>query len=186
MKKQVKKEKKNKEILEKIKKLFNRPEPIIIVLIAIICFMLLYIARYTKNDVIIIGNVKGETISVDMIHCFTNSDMDYFFAGPAMYVGSEKVYSYQIGYYVENEKGDLVEFATRSGKLDKATLLAQIVPEQSDFEIAEANANRFMFTNDVIKNIEKMHFVIKASTVKDSDKVDVKYDIPVTASKLTK
>ena len=186
---EVKKESKFKNILKlvgsKIKVFFNHPAPLIVALIAINLFTLLYITRQEDNNLIYVGSVSG-TVAVGTVHFFTNNDINYFYASSATYLGEEaKIYSYEIGYYVK-DGNELVPFATRSGVLEKSTSLASVVNEQSGWEIPEAyNAHHF-FKPEIVKNLDKLYFVINASTKEDSTSADVHYEIEVETTKVTK
>ena len=181
----------NKEKLKKVgaslKKFFNNPAPIFIVFIAIIAFLLIYISRTNTKNTIFIGLIDKEDIQVVNVHYFTNNDVNYFYASNANFLAEDKkIYNFQIGYYVKNEKGDLVEFATRSRQLDSSTSLKEVVSEMSGWNFAEKAASDYFFTDEVIQDIENLHFIIKASTKKDSTEADVYYDYEVEMSKITK
>lgn len=180
-------DKKSNSILTKVKAFFNNPAPIIIVLVAIIAILLIFISRMNIDNKIYVGEINKEDLIVANVHYFTNNDMNYFYASTAAYVGEKKdVYSYQIGYYVVDEDNNYIEFATRSKKADTKASLADIVDELSGWNFGETNASDYFFSSDVLKNIENLHFVIKASTVKDSDDADIVIDYPVDLSKITK
>lgn len=174
-------------ILTSIKAFFNNPAPLIIVLIAIIAVLLIFISRINIKNAIYVGEINKSDIQVGNIHYFTNSDMNYFYASTAAYTGEKKqVYSYQIGYYVVDKDNNYIEFATRSKKADAKADLADVIEELSGWNFGEANVNDYFFSKDVIENIDNLHFVVKASTKKDSDNADIVIDYPVELSKITK
>lgn len=183
----VKIEKKSKKILTKVKAFFNNPAPLIIVLIAIIAVLLIFISRMNLKSTIYVGEINKSDLQVGNVHYFTNNDMNYFYASTAAYLGEKKeVYSYQMGYYAVDKDNNYIEFATRSKKADKKADLGDIIEELSGWNFGETNANNYFFSKDVIENIDNLHFVVKASTKKDSDDADIIIDYPVELSKITK
>lgn len=183
----VKTEKKSKKILTKVKAFFNNPAPLIIVLIAIIAVLLIFISRMNLKSTIYVGEINKSDLQVGNVHYFTNNDMNYFYASTAAYLGEKKgVYSYQMGYYAVDKDNNYIEFATRSKKADKKADLGDIIEELSGWNFGETNASNYFFSKDVIENIDNLHFVVKASTKKDSDDADIIIDYPVELSKITK
>lgn len=189
MKKNVENKRNENIVLAKIKGFFNNPAPLIIVLIAIICVLLLFISRINVKNKIYVGLINSNEIQIANVHYFTNSDMNYFYASNGLYNGTYKdteVYSYQMGYYVVDKNNTYHEFATRSKMADTPATVSEIVDELSGWSIAEAYVNRKFFTNEVINNMDNLHFVIKASTKKGSDEADINLDFKVNLSKITK
>lgn len=183
----VKIEKKSKKILTKVKAFFNNPAPLIIVLIAIIAVLLIFISRMNLKSTIYVGEINKSDLQVGNVHYFTNNDMNYFYASTAAYLGEKKeVYSYQMGYYAVDKDNNYIEFTTRSKKADKKADLGDIIEELSGWNFGETNASNYFFSKDVIENIDNLHFVVKASTKKDSDDADIIIDYPVELSKITK
>lgn len=183
----VNNDKKINKILAKVKAFFNNPAPLIIVLIAIIAFLLIFISRINLNDTIYVGEINKSDLQVGNVHYFTNGDMNYFYASTAAYLGEKKqVYSYQMGYYAVDKDNNYIEFATRSKKSDVKADLADVIEELSGWNFGETNASDYFFSKDVIDNIDNLHFVVKASTKKDSDDADIVIDYPVELSKITK
>ena len=175
--------------IEKIKKFFNDPRPIIIVLIVIILFLLIFISRLNTKSTIYLGELQNSDIQIPNIHYFTNNDMNYFYASTATFTGTQaktEVYSYQIGYYVVDKKGEYIEFASRSASADTPATLAEIVAEFSGWNMAEPYIQQYFFTKEVIKNMDNMHFIIKASTEKGSKAADINLDYKVEVIKMTK
>lgn len=186
--------KEKKGILKKIgngiKNFFNRPTPIFIALIAIILVLLLFIYRNTRSSRISVGEIYQEHIVVSNIHYFINSDMNYFHATPATFAGdkkdNKKVYAYEIGYYVVDEKNNYIPFCTRSKKLDSPVDIETIISESSSWSFGDTNTNPFFFTPEVIKNIDNLHFIFRGSTIKDTDEADVSYDYQVELKNISK
>lgn len=187
MKNKVKEEKKGNIILTKIKDFFNNPVPLIIVLIAIIAILLIFISRMNVNNKIYVGEINKEDLQVGNVHYFINNDMNYFYASNALYLGEKKnVYSYQMGYYVVDKDNNYIEFATRSKKADTKANLGDVISELSGWNFGENSASDYFFSKDVMENMDNLHFVVKASTKKDSDDADIVIDYPVELSKITK
>ena len=191
--KNKKSENKKKLILKKIsefsKKFFNDPRPIIIILVAIICFLLIFISKINSKSLIYVGEINENEIQVANVHYFTNNDMNYFYASNALFVGTladKEVYSYQIGYYAVDSNGEYYEFATRSKQAATSAKLSEIVEELSGWSIAESNINTYFFSRDVVNNMANLHLVIKASTEKDSLESDINLDYEVDVTKITK
>lgn len=193
-KKNVKKEEKNQKqdnvftkVLGFLKKFFNNPIPLIIVLIALNGFLLLYISNYNDKNRIYVGSIDKTDISVVNVHYFTNGDMNYFYASNAAYLGEDKkVYSYEMGYYVKNMKDEFVPFATRSRKLDEPVTLATTVSEMSGWNFAEADSTTKFFTSEVLNYMDELYFIVKASTEENSTKADIYIEYPVDTIKVTK
>lgn len=180
-------QKNNNKVITKVKAFFYNPAPLIIVLIAIIAVLLIFISRMNLKNAIYVGEINKEDVQVGNVHYFTNNDMNYFYASTAVYTGKKvQVYSYQIGYYAVDKDNNYIEFATRSKKADTKASLSDIVDELSGWNFGETNASDYFFSKDVIDNIENLHFVIKASTKKDSDDADIVIDYPVELSKISK
>lgn len=179
----------NNSMMMRIKDFFNRPAPLIIVLIAIICFLLLFISKNSVGSRIYVGEINKDDIQVGSVHYFVNGDMNYFYASNGIYNGEHKdtkVYTYQLGYYVVDSNNEYHEFLTRSKEADTAASLADIVNELSGWSLAESMSNRKFFTNDIMKNLNNLHLVIKASTKKGSKEADISLDYRVELNKITK
>lgn len=189
IKQNKKSETKINKILMNLKKFFNDPKPIIVVLIAIICFLLIFISKLNTKSLIYVGEINKEDIQVANIHYFTNNDMNYFYASTAVFLGSfadKEIYSYQIGYYVVDSNGEYIEFVTRSKEATSPAKLSEIVDELSAWSFAESNVNNYFFSPEVIRNMGNLHFVIKASTKADTKDADINLDYKVTLTKITK
>ena len=91
-----------------------------------------------------------------------------------------------MGYYVKDLKGEFIPFAVRSGKLDKAIDLSTTITEMSGWNFAEADSSTKFFTSDVLKYMDKLYFIVKASTEENSTKADVYIEYPVDTIKVTK
>ncbi len=187
MKKQSKQKEENN-ILMKMKKFFNNPTPIIIILIAIIAILLIFIAKFNTKSKIYVGEINKNGLQVANIHYFINNDMNYFYADPATYTGEEKkVYAYQIGYFVVDEENNYIELASRSNtEAVGESKLSQLVSEMSSWNFGETASATYFFTNDVIKHLDNLHFVIRAASKKDSNEADVFLDYKVELTKITK
>lgn len=188
MKKTEKKAKKDNNKFDTIKKWLNNPLPMLIVLTVIIVVLLIFIMTHNQKSKIYVGSINKDDVQIVNVHYFTSDDMNYFYASNAAYLGDNKnVYSYQIGYYAVSDSGELYELATRAGKLDNASPIKDIVLEKSGWTIAEQADNDYFFDNNVLKNIENLHFVILASTDKEKpNDPDIKVDYKVELTKLTK
>ncbi|MCX4248167.1 MAG: hypothetical protein OSJ65_00180 [Bacilli bacterium] len=179
---------KNK-ILMKIKNFFNNPVPLIIVLIAIICVLLIFISKMNTKSKIYVGEINKDGMQVVNVHYFTNNDMNYFYSSTPLYIGEYKdkeVYSYQIGYYVEDKNGEIYEFATRSKSADTKAKLSVIIEELGGWSFAESYNNKYFFTNEVINNMDNLHLMIKASTKKGTNEADISLDFKVDLTKISK
>lgn len=191
-KKKDNKKKENKEekvVVTKLKSFFNNPAPLIIVLIAIICILLIFISRMNTKSRIYVGEISKDGLQVANIHYFTNNDMNYFYSSTPLYAGEMKdkdVYSYQIGYYVEDDKGKAYEFATRSKDSTTKVKLSEVVEELGGWNFAESYNKQYFFSPEVIANMDNLHFVIKASTKKDSKDADISLDYKVDLTKISK
>ncbi len=185
-KKEVK-TKKFQKVIDSLKNFFNNPAPLIIVLIGIIAILLIFISRMNINSKIYVGEIETSDIQVSNIHYFINSDMNYFYAAPAVYTGDDKeVYSYQIGYFVVDENDNYIEFASRSKEADTSVNLSTVIDELSAWNFGELSRSDYFFTDEVIDNLSNLHFVVKASTKKDVEEADVVLDYPVDLTKITK
>ncbi len=187
MEKNVKKKEKQNKVGQAIKNFFNRPTPLIIVLICLCAFLTLYIYNYNAKNRIFIGEVIEENLQIVNVHYFTNGDMNYFYASPALYIGEDKkIYSFQMGYYVVDKNGNYIELATRARELEKKDSLASITEEMSAWNFAEPDKGEHFFTKEVMENLDSLRFVIKATTKKDTTEADFVIDYPVKMTKLTK
>ena len=105
-------------ILNSIKNFFNKPAPLFITLIIIIFVLLMYISSILSSRDIFVGEVEKADLRINNIHYYTDGNNRYFYADPAEYTAEDKlIYEYQIGYFVKNNKGELIELASRSGGL---------------------------------------------------------------------
>ena len=174
-------------VLKAIKNFFNNPTPLFIAFIIIIVFLLFYINQNINKDSIMVGEVDQTEISVHNIHYFLNDDINYFYADKAVYSGENKtVYKYQIGYFVENNKGELLDFATRSGSdTDKGFKLSDLINDMSGWNFMERADSPYFFKKNIMPYINKIHFVVLASTDKDSDDADINIDYEVNVINFT-
>lgn len=168
---------KPKKIVKGIGKFFNHPGPLFITLIVIIFVLLMFISNLMNRTDMFVGEIDQNNIVVKNIHFFTDGKTRYFYADRATFLGEDKdIYEYQIGYYVVNEKGEYIELASRSAKLEESIKLSQIITDMSGWNFPENVETEYFFTKEVMQNLKKLHFVIKASTVKDNSTADVVID----------
>ena len=184
------KKKKNKKEEKKpniIKRLFNNPLPIFLVQTLWIIVMIVAYINLRSSIAMYAGVLESDVASSSNIHYFVNNDMNYFHAASVTFTGEDKqIYSYNIGYYVTGDNGELVEFISRSNKLQAPASLKEVVQDMTGYSFAESTYQRRFFTPEVVRNFNKLHFVISASTEKGSDKADVYYDLPVGITKISK
>ncbi len=180
-------EKKENKILSSLKKFFNHPAPLIIILICIVLFLTMYIADYNSKNKIYVGSLDKKDVAIVNVHFFLNGDMNYFHAANAAYLGEDKeIYTFQVGYYAVDKKNNYYELATRANSLEKKTSLKDVIDENSGWSFAESDKGVLHFTDDFRKNIDNIHFVVKASTEKGSTKPDIVIDYPLDLEKITK
>jgi hypothetical protein len=99
---EVKKEVKTNGFVAKLKKFFNSPQPLIVVLALMVVALLIYNVNYSKHDTIYVGHYLQDNGSIGTIHYFTNHKINVFYATPAVYEGDDvELYGYEIGYYYE-------------------------------------------------------------------------------------
>ena len=184
-KKQVKKENK---ILDKLKKFFNSPQPIIIVLVVLCIFLSLFAYKSGSKNKIFVGEVLENDLLINNVHYFTNNDMNYFFASNAQYIVEKDVNIVEcnVGYYVVDKNNNYIDFAVRKNKFDKATSLRDVIKETSGWNFAEPHNSNYFFNADVLKNINNLHFLVEAKTDSKLDKFDIVIDYPVKTTKITK
>lgn len=187
MEKKKNNSKRENKVLKVIKNFFNNPAPLFIVFIVIIFFLLFYINQNMSKDIIMVGEVDQKDVSIHNIHYFINDDINYFYADKALYSGENKtVYKYQIGYFVENNKGELLDFVTRSGSdLKKGFKLADLINDMSGWNFMEKADSPYFFKKNIMPYINKIHFVVLASTNKDSDEADIDIDYEVNVINFT-
>lgn len=180
----VKKEKVKVSFKERIKKFFNSPQPLFVVFTLIIIGLLMYIVQYTKHDTIMTGSYIGEQGSIGAIHCFTNHKINVFYATPVTYTGEDKkIYGYDMGYYYESGE-ELKPFLVRSGQSDTALSIKDVVTKNSSFNISELASSNSYFTEEVMNNLDKLHFIVYAATTKGSTAVDYIVDFKVDVDKI--
>jgi len=176
--------KKEENKMTDIKSKLNNTFPMVVVL-SIVCVILLgYIYTHKNDDNIYVGTVSNENVTIGNVHYFKNSKINYFYSSPASYTGEDKkVYSFQIGYFVEDNKGELIPFLTRSDKVEKGISLKQITLEMTSWNIIELDSTGSYFNKDVKPYLNKVHFVIKA-TSKDDNNYDIVIDSKVDYKKV--
>ena len=183
---EIKKEKVKVSLKERLKRFFNSPQPLFVMFTLIIIGLLLYIVQYSKHDTIMTGSYMQDNGSISTIHVFTNHKINVFYATTAQYTGEDqKIYSYNIGYYYETGNGDeLKPFLVRSGQSDTAISLKDVITKSSAFNISELASSQSYFKEDVMNNLDKLHFVVYASTLKDSDEVNYVVDFKIEVDKI--
>ena len=181
---EIKKEKVKVPLKERTKRFFNSPQPLFVMFTLIIIGLLIYIVQYTKHDTIMTASYTGEQGNISTIHVFANHKLNVFYATPAQYTGEDKkIYGYDIGYYYES--GDkLKPFLVRSGKSDEALSLKKVVSDTSSWNISELSRTHSYFNEDILNNLNKLHFVVYASTTKGSDQVDYVLDFDIEVDKI--
>lgn len=179
--------KKNNEILNKVKEFFNKPSILIIALIILDLVMIYNYNALKNSNKIYTANVEEKEILIPSIHIFLNNDMNYFYASKAEFAGENKdIYSYDIGYYVKDDKNKDVSFASRKGKLEKKAELKEVVNDMSGWDFGENKASDYFFKDDVVNNLDKLHFVIKACSKKECKTPDINYTYKVDLKKITR
>lgn len=178
---------KENKIISGIKKFFNSPVPLIIFLLCVNAFLILYISNYNSKNRIFVGVVDESDLQIVNVHYFTNGDMNYFYASPAAYIGEDKeIYNFQIGYYVVDKDNNYIELASRSRAIVNKTSLKEVVDEMSGWNFAEEDKGTHFFTNEVMRNLDNLHFLIKACSKPDTTEADIVIDYPVEMTKITK
>ncbi len=177
----AKKESKIKKIGRKLKTFFNDPRPIIIVLLILVLLFNIAFANYKKKYKVYQGFYTSDTINIRSIHAYIHPKVSTFYSSGAVYSGeAKKVYQYQIGFYYET--GDGYNFIKESSdSLDTAIDLADIINRTSYFDYSESEvAENLVFTREAKENIGKLHFIVQASTTKDTDDgFDIQIDCPI-------
>jgi hypothetical protein len=193
MKNSKTKEKNNKvvttseSIKDKMKKFFNNPLPMLIALTVIIAILLIYICSINRTSKIYVGEINQSDVVVANIHYFANNQMNYFYASNAVYVGDDvDVYNYQIGYFAIGSDGTRYELASRSGSLDEASPLSELVSELSGWNVGELPSQAYFFDSDVLHNLDNLHFIIMATTEADATTPDIVIDYEVEFTKLSR
>ncbi len=177
---EVKKESKLKAIGARLKRFFNSPQPLIVVLALMVVALLIYNVNYSKHDSIYVGHYLQDNGSIGTIHCFTNHKINVFYATPASYEGEDVgLYAYEIGYYYEYE-GKLKPFVIRTGIQEDKVSVKKIISDNSYFNISELSVNKSYFTDEVMDNLDKLHFIVYGATTNDSShKIDYVIDFPI-------
>ena len=186
MKKKKNKDNKFLKIIEKIKNskvatFLNDPKPIIIVLMIICVLFIIAFANYKSKYKVYNGNLESENVYIRAVHIFIHPKMNVFYSSGATYTGEDKkVYQYRIGYYYETNDG--YNFLKESkDELTTAVDLADIISRTSYFDYSESQvAEHLVFTREAQKNLGKLHFMVFASTTKETDDdFDIKIDCPI-------
>lgn len=170
-----------------IREFINKPLPLIIVLIVICAVQLFFLFNINSKIAIYTGELNNDEVQIANLHLFTNNDMNYFYASPAAYIGEDKdVYSFEIGYYIKMSEGEYLPFTTRSRELENASSLKEIIEEMSAWNFYETSVQDYFFSDEVLKNLDDLHFMVKASTTKGNSNADVVINYPIEVHKITK
>lgn len=183
-----KKKKKRKEQEQKtVMKFLNKPLPIIIALVALCIIQLFFLMNINSKNAIYNGELNKNDVQIVNVHIFTNNDMNYFYAAPAAYLGDDKkIYNFEMGYYIKMEDDKYLPFATRARELENASSLKEIVEEMSGWNFFETSIQDYYFSDEVLNNLDKVYFMIKASTKSGSTDADVLIQYPIDLNKITK
>ena len=177
----VKKDSKIKLICKKIKAFLNDPRPIIIVLLILVCLFIVAFANYKNKYRVYQGFYTSDTINIRTVHAYIHPKVSSFYSSGAVYTGdAKKVYQYQIGYYYESKDG--LKFLKEStDNLETAVDLGDIINRTSYFDYSESQvAEHLVFTREAKANMGKLHFIVQASTTKETDDdFDIKIDCPI-------
>ena len=197
VKTEVKKEKKNnilKTIGSKLKvvgkfiydKILNNPKLIILALIVLVFTFIIAFANYKSKYKILVGDVVTKDVGIRLVQIDTNPKVNTFMATTATYLGEDKqVYDYVIGYFYQ--VGDEMKPLTYVKKsVTEGASLAELVAANSYKSIIEFAGNKSnksnvkVFTNESKSHLDKLHFIIKASTNKNNKgEYDINIDCPI-------
>ncbi len=196
VKTEVKKEKTNvfKNIWSGIKrvatfiydKILNNPKLIIIALGVLVLAFIIAFANYKSKYKILVGDVVTKDVGIRLVQIDTNPKVNTFMATTATYLGEDKqVYDYVIGYFYQ--VGDEMKPLTYAKKsVTEGASLAELVSANSYKSIIEFAGNKSnksnvkVFTNEAKSHLDKLHFIIKASTNKNNKgEYDINIDCPI-------
>ena len=197
VKTEVKKEKKNnilKTIGSKLKvvgkfiydKILNNPKLIILALIVLVFAFIIAFSNYKSKYKILVGDVITQDVGIRLIQIDMNPKVNTFMATTATYLGEDKqVYDYVIGYFYQ--VGDEMKPLTYAKKsVTEGASLAELVAANSYKSIIEFAGNKSSksnvkaFTNESKSHLDKLHFIIKASTNKNNKgEYDINIDCPI-------
>lgn len=155
--------------MNKIKKFFNSPKPLIIFLIIMQMVSILIIYKMETSSKIYISGVKDDNISISTIHAFINNDMHMFYSTPASYNKDDyKIYGISAGYYIK-DKDNYIEFLTQSEDFENPESLSKTLDFYSAFNYIESNNKKEKFSKKVKDNFEdNLYFIVKVKKDKDS------------------
>ena len=193
----VKKEKKNnilKTIGSKLKvvgkfiydKILNNSKLIILALIVLVLTFIIAFSNYKSKYKILVGDVITQDVGIRLIQIDMNPKVNTFMATTATYLGEDKqVYDYVIGYFYQ--VGDEMKPLTYAKKsVTEGASLAELVAANSYKSIIEFAGNKSnksnvkVFTNESKSHLDKLHFIIKASTNKNNKgEYDINIDCPI-------
>ena len=166
-----------------LKKFFNDPRPIIIVLIILVVLYTFAFANFKSKYKVYNGSFASDQVTIKKISVYFHPRISSFYSSGAVYTGEEKkVYQYRIGYYYDSGNGEYNFIRESTESLDNAVDLADIVNKTTYFDYSEfANSGEsVVLTLNAKKNMDKLHFMIFASTTKETDyDYDVLIDCPI-------
>ena len=197
VKTEVKKEKKSnffKTVGSKLKvvgkfiydKILNNPKLIILTLIVLVLAFIIAFSNYKSKYKILVGDVITQDVGIRLIQIDMNPKVNTFMATTATYLGEDKqVYDYVIGYFYQ--VGDEMKPLTYAKKsVTEGASLAELVAANSYKSIIEFAGNKSnksnvkVFTNESKSHLDKLHFIIKASTNKNNKgEYDINIDCPI-------
>lgn len=181
-----KKKHQEKTASSKIKEFINKPTPIIIALCILCVVQLAFLLRLNANNAIYIGELDQKDVQIANLHMFTNHDMNYFYASPALYLAEDKeIYNFEIGYFIE-VNGKMKPFASRARELENPSSLKEIMEEMSAWNFFETSLQDYFFSEEVLNNLDKLHFIVKASMEAEDTEMETIIDYPVELNKITK
>ena len=172
-----------KKIGPKVKTFLNDPRPIIIVLIILVILYTVAFANFKNKYKVYSGSFASDQVTIKKINVYFHPKVSTFYSSGAVYTGEEKkVYQYRIGYYYDSGNGEYNFIREATESLEKAVDLADIVNKTTYFDYSEfANSSEsVVLTLNAKKNMDKLHFMIFASTTKETDDdYDVIIDCPI-------
>lgn len=158
-----------------MKKLLNKLNDFrtMVVILMIICGCLLFACIYLKNrEQLLVGSAMDEKIYINNVTYFTNKDTFYITSAGAKFLGNDKdVYSYQLGYYVDD-----IALSEFNINLEKKSTVKDIINNTSNFSLTEYKNNLSIFKK--VKNIKNLKFIFKADTDNDKE-FDLEIETPV-------
>lgn len=164
---------------------FNKQQPIIIALCIISVLLLIKCYKLKTNGTLYVAKVEEKELLINNIHYFITDKVNYFYSDSVNYLGEDhEIYNYEIGYYVNDGK-TLIPLAVRTGGLDKKMKLSEIIPEITNYNVAELSNNHKFFKKGILPHLEDLHFVIKASSEQNNN-YDISLDYKLSIINMNK